>query len=74
MPPITVAATEIIHSAEPVISNGVGLSFPLSWQVVRVYRVGAPDRPATYTRGQQAEAEPALPGWRIDVDRIFRAA
>jgi Uma2 family endonuclease len=28
-------------------------------------------RPTTYGRGQSAEAEPALPGWHIVVDRVF---
>ena len=30
-----------------------------------------PDRPATFLKGQEADAEPAVPGWRIAVDRIF---
>jgi Uma2 family endonuclease len=38
---------------------------------VSVYR-GDPDTPeSVYTSGQVAEAEPALPGWRIAVDDIF---
>ena len=42
-------------------------------EVVRVYRAGEPDRPASYGRGEAAEAEPALPGWRVEVDRVFGA-
>jgi Uma2 family endonuclease len=38
---------------------------------VRVYRADAPDQPAVYHKGQAAEAEPALPGWRLPVDAIF---
>jgi len=38
---------------------------------VRVYRRDAPDQPVTFTKGQQADAEPAVPGWRIAVDEIF---
>lgn len=38
---------------------------------IHVYRSDAPDRQVTYTRGQEAEAEPAVPGWRLTVDRIF---
>ena len=38
---------------------------------VTVYR-GDPDVPAAvYVAGQQAEAEPAVPGWRMAVDDIF---
>jgi hypothetical protein len=37
---------------------------------IHVYRVADPDRPTTYLRGQVAEAEPAVPGWRIDVDAV----
>ncbi len=40
-------------------------------ECVRVYRSNAPDQPATFVRGQDADAEPAVPGWRMAVDRIF---
>ena len=40
-------------------------------EVIRVHRADAPDQPTTYTRGQEAEAEPAVPGWRIAVDDLF---
>jgi Uma2 family endonuclease len=39
--------------------------------VVRVYRKDAPERPTIYRRGEVAEAEPALPGWRMPVDDLF---
>ena len=39
---------------------------------VHVYRGAAPDRPETFTEGQQADAKPAVPGWRLRVDAIFR--
>lgn len=35
------------------------------------YRADAPDRPETFVPGQEADAEPAVPGWRMAVDRIF---
>ena len=38
---------------------------------VRVYDAEAPDRPATFTAGQEANAERALPGWRMAVERMF---
>jgi Uma2 family endonuclease len=50
---------------------------PVVWDVdpiaecIRVYRADAPDRPVTFGRGQEADAEPAVPGWRMAVDRVF---
>jgi len=43
----------------------------LSSDVVRVYRSTAPDAPVIYRRGDIAEAEPAVPGWRMLVDDLF---
>ena len=40
-------------------------------QVVRVYRATGPETPVIYRRGQLAEAEPAVPGWRMPVDDLF---
>lgn len=40
--------------------------------VVRVYRASDPERPTIYRRGETAEAEPAVPGWRFPVDELFR--
>jgi Uma2 family endonuclease len=40
-------------------------------ECVRVYRPDAPGQPATFVKGQQADAEPAAPGWRMAVDDIF---
>lgn len=37
---------------------------------VRVYRAGAPGTPAIYRAGEQAEAEPAVPGWTMAVDDL----
>lgn len=39
--------------------------------VVRVYRAREPGRPTIYGRGEIAEAEPAVPGWRMPVDDVF---
>lgn len=38
---------------------------------VHAYRVEAPTTPVVFGRGQEADAQPAVPGWRLDVDRIF---
>ncbi|HET9494947.1 MAG TPA: Uma2 family endonuclease [Chloroflexia bacterium] len=42
-----------------------------SEDVVRVYRAGNAGEPTVYRRGEEAEAEPALPGWRMQVDDLF---
>ena len=44
----------------------------LSPDVVRVYRAAVPDTPTVYRRGETAEAEPAVPGWRMAVNDVFR--
>jgi Uma2 family endonuclease len=38
---------------------------------VHSYRSDRPDQPSLFQRGQVADAELALPGWTIAVDRIF---
>jgi Uma2 family endonuclease len=40
-------------------------------ETVAVYRVDAPTTPVVYRRGQEAEAEAAVSGWRMAVDAIF---
>jgi Uma2 family endonuclease len=44
----------------------------LSEDVVRVYRADSPTEPTIYRKGDMAEAEPALPGWKMPVDDLFR--
>ena len=39
--------------------------------VVRLYRATDPDTPTIYRRGDMAEAEPAVPGWRLSVSDLF---
>ena len=43
----------------------------LSEEVVKVYRASDPDNPTIYRRGEIAEAEPAVPGWTMPVDKLF---
>ncbi len=43
----------------------------LSPDVVRVYRAEAPSLPRVYGRGEDADAEPAVPGWKMAVDELF---
>ena len=40
-------------------------------ETIAVYRSADPKTPTIYRRGESADAEPALPGWRIEVNRIF---
>jgi Uma2 family endonuclease len=53
------AGTEVVGDVDPVNE----------W--VRKYSKQSPDQPAVFVRGWEADAEPAVPGWRLAVDRIF---
>lgn len=44
----------------------------LSPDVIRKHTAGDPDSPQVFRRGEQADAEPALPDWSFPVDRLFR--
>ena len=43
----------------------------ISEDVVRSYKATNPDEPIAYRRGEQAEAEPAVPRWTLAVDSLF---
>jgi Uma2 family endonuclease len=43
----------------------------LSDDVIKVYRANDPNNPTIYRRGEVAEAESAVPSWRIPVDELF---
>ncbi len=43
----------------------------LGRDTVRVYRATDPTTPTVYRRGEVAEAEPAVPGWRMAVNDLF---
>jgi Uma2 family endonuclease len=43
----------------------------MSDDVVRVYRQSDPEHPTVYRRGEAAEAEPAVPGWKMQVEDLF---
>ena len=53
------AGTAIVWDVDPVNDR------------VLKYRADAPDHPEVFVRGQEADAEPAVPGWRMAVDRVF---
>jgi Uma2 family endonuclease len=40
-------------------------------ELIRVYRASDPENPTVYRRGEIAEAEPAVPGWRFPVDELW---
>ena len=39
--------------------------------IIKAYRATDPDNPTVYRRGEVADAEPAVPGWRMPVDDLF---
>ncbi len=53
------AGTAIVWDVDPIA------------ETIAAYRPANPDAPVIFTRGQAAEAEPVLPGWRADVNWIF---
>lgn len=44
----------------------------LSEDVVRKYAAASPDRPTIFRKGQEADAEPAVAGWTMKVDELYR--
>jgi Uma2 family endonuclease len=40
-------------------------------ETVAVYRADAPTAPTLFRIGDTADAEPAVPGWRMAVDEVF---
>jgi Uma2 family endonuclease len=40
-------------------------------ECIRLYRPEAPAQPIEFRRGEEAHAEPAVPGWRVAVDQVF---
>jgi Uma2 family endonuclease len=53
------AGTQVVWDVDPLA------------ECVPVYKASDPGRPISYARGQVAEAEPAVPGWRVAVDWLF---
>lgn len=43
----------------------------LRQQCIRAYHASAPEHPVVYQRGDIAEAEPAVPGWQLAVEKLF---
>lgn len=53
------AGTQVVWDVDPIA------------QWIRIYRAATPDQPDSFLRGQQVEAEPAVPGWRVATDWVF---
>lgn len=43
----------------------------LSQDVIKSYKASDPENPVIFRRGEMADAEPAVPGWRMPVDELF---
>ena len=43
----------------------------LSEEVIKAYKASDPEHPVIFRRGEMADAEPAVPGWRMPVDDLF---
>ena len=43
----------------------------LSADVIKSYKASDPDQPVIFRRGDMADAEPAVPGWRMVVEALF---
>ena len=43
----------------------------LSEDVIKSYQASDPEHPVLFRRGGMADAEPAVPGWRMRVDDLF---
>jgi Uma2 family endonuclease len=69
------AELEIAGKREDYFAAGTAVVWdvdPLA-ETVTVYRASAPNQPVVYRRGDLAEAEPAVPGWKMAVDDMFAA-
>lgn len=55
-----VAGTQVVWDVDPDGDD-----------TIRVYRPDAPGTPTVFRRGETADAEPTVPGWRFPVDELF---
>lgn len=54
-----IAGTLVVWDVDPVSER------------ITCYRSDDPTNPSVFARGDTADAEPAVPGWRVSVDSIF---
>ena len=55
------AGTEVVWDVDPLA------------RTVTKYTRAEPETPVAYYSGDEADAEPALPGWRVAVNSLFSA-
>ena len=53
------AGTKVVWDVDPLAKR------------IHVYRASHPNQPHMYKLGETAEAEFAVPGWRVNVDWVF---
>ena len=53
------AGTAVVWDVDPIA------------RTIRKYRADSPHQSIMFTAGSEADAEPAVPGWRILIDRVF---
>jgi Uma2 family endonuclease len=54
------AGTQIVWDVDPIAN------------VIRSYTSASPDQPLVFKPSDQAHAEPAVPGWSLDAQQLFR--
>jgi Uma2 family endonuclease len=53
------AGTQVVWDVDPIK------------ECIHVYQQKRPDQPVTFRRGDVADAEPAVKGWRVSVNQVF---
>jgi hypothetical protein len=53
------AGTLVVWDVDPIV------------QAIWKYQADSPEKPVRFGLGVEADAEPAVPGWRIPVDTLF---
>jgi Uma2 family endonuclease len=53
------AGTQVVWDVDPLA------------ETIACYKRSSPTQPTLWCRGETADAEPAVPGWRIAVDEVF---
>jgi hypothetical protein len=56
---IVEAGTKVVWDVDPKAKS------------IRAYAAATPDQPTVFGSGQVADAEPAVRGWRLPVNRVF---
>ena len=67
------AALEMAEKRADYFQAGTEVVWDVDTEVecIHVYRASDATQPVTFLRGQIADAEPAVPGWKVAVDWIF---